>query len=108
MILGDFIQKANLQNIMIIAGIIFGSITAYNQINANKADIDLTKSYMISVDSKINELKFDNQEHKLRIASLENNNTKFDKTLNTVNNTLLELNGTIAGLKATVESMKEK
>lgn len=102
----DFIQKANLGNVVIIAGLIIGGVTTFNTIELNKAETAGLKTYVASMETRVNKIELSSIEHKHKIASLENNNEKFDKTLNTVNNTLLELNGTIQGLKATVESMK--
>ncbi|EGR0697677.1 hypothetical protein EX461_18090 [Vibrio parahaemolyticus] len=103
----DFIQKANLSNVMIIAGIFIGLVTFFNRVDVIDSQNNRLKSQITSLESTVNQQKIELIEHKHKITSLENSNDKFDKTLITVNNTLSELNGTIQGLKATVESMKK-
>ncbi|EHM6953381.1 hypothetical protein KGV31_002180 [Vibrio parahaemolyticus] len=105
--LNNLIQKANLSNVMIIVGLIVGSVTAYNTIDDNKTMISVARGEVAALEQKIVDVEKTQIEHKLKISSLESNNEKFDATLQTVNNTLLELNGTIKGLQATVETMQK-
>lgn len=106
--LGDFIQKANLSNVMIIGTLIVGGVTAYNKIESNESDNKLLKEYVTQVETKVGKLELDTIEHGYKITSLETNNAKFDTTLATLNTTLGELNTTITEVKATLEMMKDK
>ncbi|KFA97567.1 hypothetical protein [Vibrio sp. ER1A] len=101
MSISQLVEKSNLGNWVVICGLVASMSIGQFQINQATTAIDKHETVL-------NRLEKEQGLDELRFNTIDREQSKFDKTLETVNGTLQEVNTTLASLKATIESIKKE
>ncbi|HHG3075772.1 TPA: hypothetical protein ACPVXB_001030 [Vibrio parahaemolyticus] len=94
--LGDWLGKANIPNIVALGGVGMAIATGWGKVQG----IDSLEQRLIRAETTL-------ISHSHYIQALQKNELQFDETLKTINSTLVELNGTVRELKGIVESSRQ-